>query len=93
MKIAFFSTQQYDKEYFTRYNTNHELVFFEAQLNEQTVSLADGCGAVCAFVNDVLNASVIKLLAAQGIHPGQIQRGKENRTPDPAIEKELADSI
>jgi D-lactate dehydrogenase len=67
MKIAFFSTQQYDKEYFTQYNTNHELAFFEAQLNEQTVSLAEGCGAICAFVNDVLNAATIKLLAAQGI--------------------------
>lgn len=67
MKIAFFSTQQYDKEYFSKYNTNHELIFFEAQLNEQTVSLAEGYGAICAFVNDVLNAAVIKLLAAQGV--------------------------
>lgn len=67
MKIAFFSTQQYDKNYFTRYNTNHDLAFFEAQLNEQTVSLAEGCGAICAFVNDVLNAAVLKQLAAQGV--------------------------
>lgn len=67
MKIAFFSTQPYDKEYFTKYNTNHELAFFEAQLNEQTVTLAEGCGAVCAFVNDVLNAAVIKGLAAGGV--------------------------
>ena len=43
MKIAFFSTQSYDKAYFTRYNTHHELVFFEAPLNEKTVALADGC--------------------------------------------------
>ena len=67
MKIAFFSTQSYDKEYFNRYNTRHELVFFEGQLNEQTVPLAEGCGAICAFVNDVLNAGVIKLLANAGI--------------------------
>lgn len=67
MKIAFFSTQQYDKEYFTKYNSNYELAFFEAQLNEQTATLAEGCGAICAFVNDVLNAAVIKLLAAQGV--------------------------
>ncbi|THU41844.1 2-hydroxyacid dehydrogenase [Niastella caeni] len=67
MKIAFFSTQLYDKEYFSRYNTSHELVFFEAQLNEQTVTLADSCTAVCAFVNDVLNAAVIKLLAGLGV--------------------------
>lgn len=67
MKIAFFSTQSYDKEYFTRHNSDHELVFFEAPLNEQTVSLAEGCGAICAFVNDLLNAATIKQLASQGV--------------------------
>src|SRR6185503_12873952 len=67
MKIAFFSTQSYDKEYFTRYNTSHELVFFDAPLNEQTAPLAIGCTAICAFVNDVVNKAVINTLAAQGI--------------------------
>lgn len=67
MKIAFFSTQSYDRNYFNRYNTGHELVFFEAPLNEQTVNLASGFTAICAFVNDVLSAGVIEQLAAQGI--------------------------
>jgi len=67
MKIAFFSTQPYDKEYFERHNKEHEIIFFEVQLNEQTVKLANGCGAVCVFVNDQLNASVLKLLAGAGI--------------------------
>ncbi len=67
MKIAFFSTQPYDKEYFERYNSLHEILFFDAPLNEQTVNLANGCNAVCAFVNDRLNASVIKTLAPAGI--------------------------
>jgi D-lactate dehydrogenase len=67
MKIAFFSTQPYDKEYFERYNKQHEIIFFDAQLNEQTVNLAKGCDAVCGFVNDQLNASVIKSLAETGI--------------------------
>jgi D-lactate dehydrogenase len=67
MKIAFFSTQPYDKEYFERYNRQHEIIFFEAQLNEQTVNLAKGCDAICGFVNDQLNASVIKSLAATGV--------------------------
>ena len=67
MKIAFFSTQPYDKEYFERYNRQHAITFFEAPLNEQTVNLAKGCDAVCAFVNDKLNASVIKELAENGI--------------------------
>jgi D-lactate dehydrogenase len=67
MKIAFFSTQPYDKEYFDRYNKEHEIIFFDAQLNEQTVNLAKGCNAVCGFVNDQLNVSVIKSLAEIGI--------------------------
>ena len=67
MKIAFFSTQPYDREYFERYNKEHEIIFFDAQLNEQTVNLAKGCDAVCGFVNDQLNASVIKSLAENGI--------------------------
>ncbi|MGZ8524390.1 MAG: 2-hydroxyacid dehydrogenase, partial [Chitinophagaceae bacterium] len=67
MKIAFFSTQPYDKEYFERYNQQHAITFYKAPLNEQTVNLAKGCDAVCAFVNDKLNASVIKTLAETGI--------------------------
>ncbi len=67
MKVAFFSTQPYDKEYFEHSNTHHDITFYEAQLNEQTVNLAKGCNAVCAFVNDQLNAAVIKLLAEMGI--------------------------
>jgi D-lactate dehydrogenase len=66
MKIAFFSTQPYDKEYFERYNKRHEIIFFEVQLNEQTVKLAHDCNAICSFVNDRLNADVIKSLAKTG---------------------------
>ena len=67
MKIAFFSTQPYDKDYFERYNTQHEILFFEARLNEQTTNLARGCNAVCAFVNDQLNAAVLDTLKDIGI--------------------------
>jgi D-lactate dehydrogenase len=67
MKVAFYSTQPYDKEYFEHSNTQHDIIFYEVQLNEQTVNLAKGCNAVCAFVNDQLNAAVIKLLAEIGI--------------------------
>ncbi len=67
MKIAFFSTQPYDKDYFERHNTRHEILFFEARLNEQTTNLARGCNAVCAFVNDQLNAAVLNTLKEMGI--------------------------
>ena len=67
MKIAFFSTKIYDREYFDRYNTTHEIIYFEAPLNEQTVKLANGCKAICAFVNDKINALVITALKINGI--------------------------
>ena len=67
MKIAFFSTHSYDKEYFNRYNNEHELVFFEAALDEQTTNLAAGCKVVCVFVNDKLNPIVLSQLAKQGV--------------------------
>src|SRR4249919_3010435 len=67
MKIAFFSTQPYDKEYFERYNKQHEILFFEVRLNEQTANLARGCNALCAFVNDQLNKAVLNTLKEMGI--------------------------
>lgn len=67
MKIAFFSTKTYDREFFNRYITTHEIIYFEAQLNEQTVNLATSCNAVCVFVNDKLNETVIKELKSLGI--------------------------
>ena len=67
MKIAFFSTQPYDKEYFERYNIQHEILFFEARLSEQTINLARDCNAVCAFVNDQLDAIVLNALKEMGI--------------------------
>lgn len=67
MKIAFFSAKTYDREFFNRYPGTHEIIYFEAPLNEQTVNLAKGCNAVCLFVNDKLNAEVLKVLSASGI--------------------------
>jgi D-lactate dehydrogenase len=67
MKIAFFSTKSYDREFFNRYVTTHEIIYFEARLDKQTVNLVTGCDAVCVFVNDKLNATVIAELKKTGI--------------------------
>lgn len=44
MKIAFFSSKQYDEQSFTRVNSGptYDLVFFEAPLNTNAVALAQG---------------------------------------------------
>ncbi|TAH12216.1 MAG: 2-hydroxyacid dehydrogenase [Sphingobacteriia bacterium] len=68
MKIVFFSTQPYDKTFFTQFNTeNYDLVFLETSLDDQTVELAAGAVAVCAFVNDKISAPVFEKLAGLNI--------------------------
>lgn len=67
MKIAFFSTKAYDREFFDHYVSTHEIIYFEAPLNEQTVNLAAGCEGICAFVNDKLNTAVLSALKKLGV--------------------------
>lgn len=67
MKIAFFSTKSYDREFFNRYVTTHEIVYFETALNDQTVNLVAGCNAICVFVNDKLNKELIAELSKRGV--------------------------
>lgn len=68
MRIVFFSAKPYDREFFEAANARfaHELVFLEAKLADETAPLAKGAPAVCAFVNDRLDASVLQRLAAGG---------------------------
>ena len=47
--------------------SRHKLVFFESRLNQQTARLADGYAAICAFVNDQLDAQVLPVLAQEGV--------------------------
>lgn len=69
MKVAFFSTKSYDKEYFSRFNHEnlHELTFFEVSLNHQTASLTEGFEAVCVFVNDKIDEETIEIISTNGI--------------------------
>lgn len=64
MKVAVFSTKPYDEAFLLAANalSGHEFEFFEERLNKNTVALAEGADAVCAFVNDTLNAGVLDSL-------------------------------
>lgn len=68
MKITFFSTQPYDKLFFDEHKSGYgfEIEYQDTQLNTNTVSLAEKSEVVCVFVNDKVNAEVIKSLAAGG---------------------------
>jgi len=69
MKVAVCSAQSYDREFLAAANADfdHELLFFEGRLSEETAQLFAGFSVVCAFVNDILNESVLRTLANQGL--------------------------
>lgn len=69
MKVAVFSTKPYDQKYFEAANKDfgHQLTFLEPRLNIHTYSLAADYPAVCAFVNDTLDAAVLIRLEKQGV--------------------------
>jgi D-lactate dehydrogenase len=72
MKIAVFSAQSYDKCFLDEANARlfthqgFELIYHDFPLSEETVPLAKGCDAVCVFVNDLLDASVLEALHKGG---------------------------
>jgi len=68
MRVAVFSQKPYDREFLQAANGvhGHELVFFEVHLSASTAALAKGFTAVCAFVNDCLDAAVLESLAEGG---------------------------
>lgn len=68
MKVAFFSTKSYDRQSFEAVNANydHELTFFDVQLNPSTVVLARDFPVVCMFINDIADAATLDLLASNG---------------------------
>ena len=69
MRIAFFSTHTYDRQFFDDANRphRHDIRYLEARLTPATSTLAAGATAVCAFVNDDLHAEVLTSLHATGV--------------------------
>ena len=69
MKIALFSTKNYDREYFGKFSHPdiEEITFFESFLNERTVQMTRGYDAVCVFVNDHVNREVLTQLKNNGV--------------------------
>jgi D-lactate dehydrogenase len=68
MQIAVFSTKPYDRRFLDAANENHAhaLTYFEARLSAETAVLAAGFPVVCAFVNDVVDAPTLEILARGG---------------------------
>lgn len=64
VKLAFFSAKPYDRRFFDAENASgsFDILYLEANLRPETALLARGAEAVCAFVNDVLDAAVLEAL-------------------------------
>lgn len=70
MKIAFFDTHKFEKNYYLpsdSKSTQNQITFFETRLTPETAHLAKDHQAVCCFVNDKLNADTILKLSELGI--------------------------
>ena len=68
MKVAVFSCKPYDEEFLTRANAGkHELIFHPVSVTQNTLVLAQGCDAICCFVNDQLPADLLQQLATMGV--------------------------
>lgn len=69
MRVAMFSTKSYDKTFFESLNHTygHDFTYLETRLTRQSAALAEGYKAVCVFVNDILDADVLRDLAQKGV--------------------------
>lgn len=69
MRVAVFSTKPYDRRFLDAANRDglHQLDYFEARLDATSAALAAGYPAVCAFVNDRLDAHTLIRLADGGV--------------------------
>lgn len=66
-KVAFFDIKPYDRTWFDALGKNYEITYFEEKLNHHTAKFTDGFDAVCAFVNDRVNALAIERLYNNGV--------------------------
>lgn len=69
MKLAIYSTKQYDRKYFEQVNHEYgfDIEFFDFLLTEKTAKNAKGFDGVCLFVNDVGNRAVLEELKREGV--------------------------
>lgn len=66
--VLFYDAKEYEKPWFEKYSAGrYKFDYIESKLDQRTVALAAGYEAVCIFVNDVADASVIRALKNLGV--------------------------
>jgi D-lactate dehydrogenase len=88
MNVAVFSTKNYDRASLDDANrSRHHLRYLEPRLDETTTMLAQGCDAICAFVNDRMNAATLELLAGAGVRLVALRCAGFNNVDLPAADR------
>jgi len=67
MRVLVTSTRHYDKLFLDCANQgHHQIQYLESILDQSTAPLANGFPAICCFVDDLLDASVLEILERGG---------------------------
>jgi D-lactate dehydrogenase len=69
LKVAFFDTKQYDKDFFNEANKEFafDIKYFQSRLSENNVIVTKDSDTVCAFVNDIISQKIADTLYDNGI--------------------------
>ena len=67
--LCFYDTKPYDRVYFDAYASGMgvEIEYLESKLTRVSAVMARGADAVCAFVNDTIDAAAIETLCENGV--------------------------
>ena len=67
--LCFYDTKPYDRVYFDAYapGMGVEIEYLESKLTRVSAVMARGADAVCAFVNDTIDAAAIETLCENGV--------------------------
>jgi len=89
MRIAFYDTKPYDRDYFGRAEGADRLEwhFHEFRLSAETAGTAQGAQAVCVFVNDRLDRACLRALAGHGVRLVVLRCAGFNNVDLPAAKK------
>lgn len=89
MRVTIFGTKGYDRRFLSEANAahGHDLVFLEPRLDRTTAPLGQGSGAVCIFVNDIVDVDVLEVLADAGIRLIALRCAGFNNVDLPAAER------
>ncbi len=67
VKVAVYDAKPYDREFFGAAVGGMELEFHDFRLSVANAASAEGCAAVCVFVNDVVDLACLGKLSEMGV--------------------------